>query len=321
MEPGLVYTVFMKIDIPSMFQGRIGVKDFWKAYAIGFALNLFLGVIGEILVLLPQEIAIVSFVLLLAVLILSLIVFVAFLGLTVRRLHDLNHSGWWTFAPIGFFALFTASNIFLSSQLIFFPSLILFILASLGFVIYISFFRGKLVENKYGAQGKYASWLRAYFGNQENEKSEEEKNKTFRSKFSYDAVLIGSLTDAVASSLVGIALLPYLFNKYPLELFDQNAFQEFFTLLMSDPVVSVSTWVIGGLASILGGYVAARIVKRNLLLNATAVSIYCILSGVSAFALVVEWHYVLIGIVVSPVLTLTGGYIRVLQIKHWAKHK
>ena len=307
------YTVFVKIDLPSMFQGRIGVTDFWKAYAISFAISIYFGVINEIFSSLPKELSIIGLVLILLMLIPGLIVWLASIGLTVRRLHDLNLSGWWSLAPLALFVLPLLSLLYPAASLLVF---ILCVIAFLGFIVYLSFFPGKPTENKYGSQVKYDSWIGAYFNYQGNEGSRVDSRKTFLSKLSYDAVLIGGLVDMVGSGLLALALFPYLLSKYSFNLEDTDAFiQQFANLTISDPIAAVVTWGLASVVSILAGYIAARIANRNPLLNALVSSSYCILAGITGFAYL-EWQYVLVGIIASPILTLIGGYIRIIQVRH-----
>ncbi len=69
------------------FQGREGRKVFWFFTLNMFIINFLLGLISA---------GFIS-------MIISLLVFFPSLGLTVRRLHDINFSGWWVllgFIPI-----------------------------------------------------------------------------------------------------------------------------------------------------------------------------------------------------------------------------
>ncbi len=91
------------------FRGRATRREFWSYYLfswlVAFALNLLVSV-GEVIntepdgnevVLLPVDILLMVAVLLLMLFELSL--FVAELAVTVRRLHDTGHCGWWAVAP------------------------------------------------------------------------------------------------------------------------------------------------------------------------------------------------------------------------------
>ena len=74
--------------------------------------------------------------------------FISFLGLTVRRIHDLGFSGWLLLVPTGisvFAIVFIRSSIF---DILSFPAIL--------FYLYISIWPGQLHENEYGVPPREA---------------------------------------------------------------------------------------------------------------------------------------------------------------------
>lgn len=68
------------------FEGRATRKQFWMFVLINFIIAFVLGVVGQLL--LGDQKTLLSN-------IYSLAVFLPFLGIAVRRLHDIGKSGWW----------------------------------------------------------------------------------------------------------------------------------------------------------------------------------------------------------------------------------
>lgn len=90
------------------FRGRATRREFWSYYLfswlVAFALNL-LGSIGEVITpdgneAVPLPVAIVLMVVGLLLLLFQLSLILADLAVTVRRLHDTGHCGWWAVAPL-----------------------------------------------------------------------------------------------------------------------------------------------------------------------------------------------------------------------------
>ncbi|MDR0217719.1 MAG: DUF805 domain-containing protein [Enterobacteriaceae bacterium] len=85
------------------FSGRARRKEYWMFYLFNIIVTIAIAVLGSII---DQSIGIV-----LACLYL-LFAFIPGLAVTVRRLHDIDRSGWWfllAFVPVGGFVLFIFS--------------------------------------------------------------------------------------------------------------------------------------------------------------------------------------------------------------------
>ena len=293
----------MKIELPIMFQGRIGVVDYWKGLGINVVISAALSATSSILTLAAPSLSFVPLLLGIIVAVASLLFGVAYVGLGVRRLHDLNLSGWWLFAPIGIWlALFVLPNTF---SLI---GMIVFALVNIGFFIYVSFTPGTKSLNKYGSLTKYNSWLDAFFGNKNGETNTESiKQSSEKSKISVNAILIGALADHIVSLLVGAISIIYLIVKYRPPLTTETL-PVTLNLFFSDPVLLTMSLILGGFADILGGYVAAKIAKQNYLLNAFLTSFLCVLLNLSESDKI-PFMFTLIGVIGTPILTTIGGYI------------
>jgi uncharacterized membrane protein YhaH (DUF805 family) len=71
------------------FSGRAGRREFWMFYLVYILIFIALAIVGAIL---PDSIALVSSAL---TGIFALAMFIPTLAVSVRRLHDTDHSGWW----------------------------------------------------------------------------------------------------------------------------------------------------------------------------------------------------------------------------------
>lgn len=289
-----------------MFQGRIGVKDYWRAYAIGLAVNLSIGAVNSIFKFIPSSLSFLALVIFILFLVPYLIFALASLGLVVRRLHDLNLSGWWSLFPLSVIALS------IIPKGLFIIGVVVFILVFLGLFVYISFFPGKKKENKYGAPAKYDSWSNAYLGNKQSSDVTGLRYDEKGRKISFDAILLGALVDIGGTSLLSIPLVIYLMTKYHLTL---DSIPQLQNLLVTDPIASVVGWTLGSAFSVLGGYVAARIAKHHLLLNAGLASFICMAATLISIGKV-PLLYTLIGLFATPILALIGGYIRLIQMRN-----
>lgn len=125
-------------------------------------------------------------------------------------------------------------------------------------------------------------------------------------------VLVGGITDIATTNIAAVPLVlaeaVYLRMRAP-EL-DQT--KALLSALHTDPVMRASILVVGGLCSILGGYVAARIAKRAELLNGALSSVLG--AGLSILAIVTGRSHEplaqsILAIAVSPVLGAIGGYV------------
>jgi hypothetical protein len=128
-------------------------------------------------------------------------------------------------------------------------------------------------------------------------------------RISLKGVAIGNIADIVSSNIIGLLLAAYiLISSAPSGLADGSATQ----VLMASSFYRVSVIILGALCSVMGGYVSARIAKRDDVLNGALSSalcvgfgVYALLSGSAAGHL--GLHLALLP--VSVALGALGGYL------------
>jgi len=129
-------------------------------------------------------------------------------------------------------------------------------------------------------------------------------------RISIKGVVIGGLTDVFLSFLLGMALIVLLFVlRIPRD--------EIHAAISAASRQQGMLWDvqlgIGFLCSALGGFVAARIARRNELLNGVLSSFLCISIGLFEIATSEGRHPVALQLVLlaaSPLVSLLGGYLR-----------
>lgn len=120
-------------------------------------------------------------------------------------------------------------------------------------------------------------------------------------------VAIGNITDIVATYVVMLPLMVYFAISSGLPPAE---------ILKESTVLYVSYAILGGVCSVLGGYVSARIAKHDELLNGALSSILCVGGGmyavISGGAADDLWMH-LVFLPLSPALGALGGYLRSRQ--------
>jgi len=126
-------------------------------------------------------------------------------------------------------------------------------------------------------------------------------------RVSFEGVAIGNVVDILPTNVVMVPVIIcglYLLGAGS----DPTAAME---ILRKTPAYLAASSLLGGLCSILGGYVSARIAKRDDLLNGALSSVLCV--GLGVYALVHGasplWLHLLF-LPLSPALGALGGYLR-----------
>jgi Kef-type K+ transport system membrane component KefB len=122
-------------------------------------------------------------------------------------------------------------------------------------------------------------------------------------RISIKAVAIGNLIDIASTYLAGVPIGVFMLMRgYPIDR----------PTLLENGTFILAASILGGLCSILGGYVAARIAKHDEVLNGLLSSILCV--GIGVYALIsgsaaghLGRH--LASLLVSPLLAAFGGYL------------
>ena len=77
----------------AVFKGRAGRREYWMFVLVSLIVSIVLSILDGIFGLkLDKDTGVLSS-------LYSLAVFLPTLGVSIRRLHDTNHSGWWILAP------------------------------------------------------------------------------------------------------------------------------------------------------------------------------------------------------------------------------
>lgn len=142
-------------------------------------------------------------------------------------------------------------------------------------------------------------------------------------RVSWKAVVVGGLTDGVATFLLMFAVAGYLSATLRGRVADWAVPGVVGGMLEHDPAVQVITFLGGGLCTVLGGYVAAWIAGHDEQLNGALSSIVLLALGLvglasgrsSSSATLAQLGALLL----TPVLAWTGGFLRALQLRRRAR--
>lgn len=139
---------------------------------------------------------------------------------------------------------------------------------------------------------------------------------SIREKVSVRAVIIGSVSDIVGTNVWGVVLGIFLVSRYNLASMPQSQIgAEITATLRSEPLFAVNL-LVGALFTIMGGYIASSIARRNEILNGALASFLCVSVGI--FSLVTGssgdplWLQVF-WLPVSVGLAMLGGLLKAKQ--------
>ncbi|OGG44151.1 hypothetical protein A2841_00395 [Candidatus Kaiserbacteria bacterium RIFCSPHIGHO2_01_FULL_48_10] len=138
-------------------------------------------------------------------------------------------------------------------------------------------------------------------------------------KISWKAIIIGAVIDVVGTNVASIFFFSYIITQYSLSSLPSEQYvAKIQEIILHNPVLFGISFLIGAGFSVLGGYVAAWIAKRNELLNGALSSFLCVLSGLAGLFMALNPSVPIIleilSIPLSPALGFLGGYIRKRQI-------
>jgi hypothetical protein len=131
------------------------------------------------------------------------------------------------------------------------------------------------------------------------------------SKISLKGVLVGGIVDIVTTSILAIPLVVVLAAHTNISALPKAQQTQVLTAAMHDsPMFFFTGLIAGSLASILGGYVAARIARSEALLNGALSSWLCVASGIYSMlgnsdSMTPTQHALYL--LASPVLGALGG--------------
>jgi hypothetical protein len=131
------------------------------------------------------------------------------------------------------------------------------------------------------------------------------------------AVLAGAVADLVATNLATLPLLIYAASRIDLPSLPQpQQTPALLAAIKTNSPLYVGLFLLGSLCSVLGGYVAGVVAKRERVLNGAWSAFLCV--GVGLWLLVEGkeqmpvWLHVLY-LLLSPALGALGGYLRQAQ--------
>jgi hypothetical protein len=132
-------------------------------------------------------------------------------------------------------------------------------------------------------------------------------------------VLVGGVTDILATNLFTIPLVIYVMATHDLQRQPSDQSTRQLVAVMHDSTgIQIATWVFGLCASAFGGYIAARIAQRDEVKYGALSSWLCIGFGIYGLVkpqLPLPWWQHLLAFVLSPLCGALGGYLRLRQAR------
>jgi hypothetical protein len=136
-------------------------------------------------------------------------------------------------------------------------------------------------------------------------------------RLSFKAVAIGNIVDIVSTNIVVLPMAVYILLRAGSS--PDIAAGSAKEILTESTLFTIWSPILGGLSSVLGGYVSARIAKHDEVLNGALSSLLCIGGGVyGVYAIINDssagslWLH-LVFLPLSPALGAIGGYLRSRQ--------
>lgn len=127
------------------------------------------------------------------------------------------------------------------------------------------------------------------------------------SSISIKGIIVGALFDAVASLVLGAGLVIAIVASTGVGNIEDAS-------IAYSGTVAVVSYAISGGTSVLAGYIAARIAGRGELINGTLASLVCVVI-VTGFTLADMDTATIVEFVITPLLGLFGGYLRLRQVR------
>ena len=137
------------------------------------------------------------------------------------------------------------------------------------------------------------------------------------SRVSLKGVVVGGITDILATNIAALPVVFYLVSTIDLSATPEDQIVRLITSsLQSSARIFTILTVSGSICSLLGGYVAARIAKRGVVLNGflssflcLALSLYSLLWGTCPIPV---WQHVAL-LPLGPACGAIGGYVMTVQ--------
>ena len=139
-------------------------------------------------------------------------------------------------------------------------------------------------------------------------------------KISILGVLIGGIVDIIATNILAFPFILYvMLTRIDFLSMPQDQITIAMTkIIQGDWLLFTIQFLLGSFCSIFGGYIAALIAKHDELLNGALSAYLCVGIGIYSVSKGIGTEsifLVLLGFILSPALSLLGGYLRLLQKK------
>ncbi|MFQ5938004.1 MAG: hypothetical protein ACE5LB_16510 [Acidiferrobacterales bacterium] len=123
-----------------------------------------------------------------------------------------------------------------------------------------------------------------------------------------NAVLLGIVADLGATFLAMMALTAFLGAQAGVENLPKEEAMQLIEKTLREPPYLLLGGVLGLLATVLGGYVAARVADVAPLLNAACVGVFGVVLGILFIGQSPLW-FSLLGILLTPPAAIVGGVL------------
>jgi hypothetical protein len=133
------------------------------------------------------------------------------------------------------------------------------------------------------------------------------------SQLSLKGIVLGGVVDIVATNVLALPVVILAGMQANVAALPKEAqTRAVIDTLQGTPSLYVTQLVLGALASVLGGYVAAKVAKRHAILNGALSAFLCVGSGVYAMIAKTDamgpWSHAGF-LILSPVLGALGGWL------------
>ena len=133
-------------------------------------------------------------------------------------------------------------------------------------------------------------------------------------------VLVGGVVDVIATNIVAIPLMLDVMSRHDFAHVPKDQLgAAIAAATQSDPLYTLSAWLLGALASVFGGYIAAAIAKRAEVLNGALSCWLCVAIGILGLVRPMPagapLAQLILAFIASPLLGAAGGYVRTAQLR------
>jgi len=133
-------------------------------------------------------------------------------------------------------------------------------------------------------------------------------------KVSVKGVTLGAITDSISTVVVILLLMVYIIHSHKTAgMSHEKATIMLRELMRGNSLYYFLSRILGGICSVLGGYVSANIAKHDEVLNGALSSILCV--GLGVYAIISGshsdplWQYTVL-LLITPMLAAFGGFLR-----------